>query len=154
MRQLEDTQQVQSFFMMDENFLLHRKRALRLLELMREHDKAWALYVFSSANVLRSYTIEQLMALGVSWVWMGLEGEDSQYSKLHGIDTQALIRRLRAHGIRVLGSSIIGLENHTPENIDDVIDYAVATTRISTSSCSTRRYRARRCTRNSRPRGS
>ena len=78
---------------MDENFLLHRRRALRLLELMEQHDKAWALYVFSSANVLRSYTIDQLVSLGISWVWMGLEGKDSQYTKLHGIDTFALVRR-------------------------------------------------------------
>ena len=32
---------------------------------------------------------------------------------------------LQSHGIRVLGSSIIGIEEHTPENIDEVIDYAV-----------------------------
>ncbi|MDP6153644.1 MAG: cobalamin-dependent protein [Phycisphaeraceae bacterium] len=125
MCQLEKTMRVQSFFMMDENFLLHRRRALRLLELMEEHDKAWALYVFSSANVLRTYTIEQLVGLGISWIWMGLEGQNSQYSKLHGVDARALVRQLQAHGIRVLGSSIIGLEDHCPENIDDVIDYAV-----------------------------
>ena len=35
MCQLERDMQVSSFFVMDENFLLHRKRALRLLELMR-----------------------------------------------------------------------------------------------------------------------
>ena len=92
---------------------------------MEQHDKSWTLYVFSSANVLRSYTIDQLVALGISWVWMGLEGEDSQYAKLHGIDTFALVRELQSHGIRVLGSTIIGLEDHTPENIDEVIDYAV-----------------------------
>ena len=126
MCQMEKAMKVSSFFMMDENFLFHRKRALRLLELMKQHDKSWALYVFSSANVLRSYTIEQLVALGISWVWMGLEGEGSQYTKLHGIDTRALVRRLQSHGIRVLGSSIIGLENHTPENIDAAIDYAVS----------------------------
>ena len=125
MCQLEEAMDVQSFFMMDENFLLHRKRALRLLELMEEHDKAWALYVFSSANVLRTYSIEQLVALGISWVWMGLEGPDADYSKLRGVDTQAIVQRLQAHGIRVLGSSIIGLEDHRPENIDEVIDHAV-----------------------------
>ena len=125
MCQLEEEMQVQSFFIMDENFMLHRKRALRLLELMELHDKAWALYVFSSANVLRSYTFEQLVGLGISWVWMGLEGQDSQYSKLDGIDTRKLVGDLQSHGIRVLGSSIIGLEEHTPENIDEVIDYAV-----------------------------
>ncbi len=124
MCQLERELKVQTFFVMDENFLLHRKRALRLLELMEEHDKAWALYVFSSANVLRSYTIEQLVGLGIAWVWMGIEGQDSQYTKLDGIDTFELIRELQSHGIRVLGSTIIGLENHTPQNIDEVIDHA------------------------------
>ena len=117
---------VKSFFVMDENFLIHRKRALRLLELMGEHDKSWALYVFSSANVLRSYTIEQLVGLGIFWVWMGLEGKDSQYAKLNGADTRDLVRTLQSHGIRVLGSTIIGLEEHTPENIDAAIDYAVS----------------------------
>lgn len=123
---LERDMRVRSFFVADENFLLHRKRALRLLELMEANDKAWSLYLFASANVLRSYTIDQLVRLGVSWVWMGLEGKNSQYAKLSGSDTLALVRELQSHGVRVLGSSIIGLEEHTPENIDDAIDYAVA----------------------------
>ncbi|MCE5303169.1 MAG: cobalamin-dependent protein, partial [Planctomycetaceae bacterium] len=82
MQQMESEMGVRSFFMMDENFLLQRKRALRLLELMEEHNKPWSLYVFTSANVLRSYTIDQLVRLGVSWVWMGIEGCNSQYCKL------------------------------------------------------------------------
>ena len=117
---------VRSFFVMDENFLLHRKRALRLLELIEEHGKSWSLYVFSSAHVVQSYHIEQLVRLGISWVWMGLEGKNSRYAKLQGIDTRALVRTLQAHGIRVLGSSIIGLEEHTPDNIDEVIEHAVS----------------------------
>jgi hypothetical protein len=124
MCQLERELGAKSFFCMDENFLLHRKRALRLLELMEKNDKAWALYVFSSANVLRSYTIDQLVRLGVSWVWMGIEGCNSQYVKLQGIDTFELVRELQSHGIRVLGSTIIGLEEHTPENIDEAIEHA------------------------------
>ena len=123
---LERDLKVNAFFVMDENFLLHRKRALRLLERMQEHDKAWSLYVFSSANVLKSYTIEQLVSLGISWVWMGLEGKQSQYAKLSGANTRQLVKTLQAHGIRVLGSSIIGLEDHTPDNLDDAIDYAVS----------------------------
>ena len=123
---LERDMKVQSFFVMDENFLLHKPRALRLLELMQEHHKPWALYVFSSANVLRSYTMEQLVGLGISWVWMGLEGKGSQYTKLSGADTRDLVRTLQSHGVRVLGSSIIGLEEHTLDNIDEAIDYAVS----------------------------
>ena len=122
---LESNLHVKSFFIMDENFLLNQKRALRLLNLMEEHGKAWSLRVFSSVNALRRYTMEQLVALGVDWVWLGLEGKDSQYDKLAGTDTMGLVRSLQSHGIHVLGSSIIGIEEHSPENIDEVIEHAV-----------------------------
>ncbi len=125
MCQLEKLRGTQSFFIMDENFLLYRKRALRLLELMEEHDKSWILYVFSSASAICSYTVKQLVSLGISWIWMGLECENSQYKKLHDIDTRKLVRELQSHGIRVLGSTIIGLEHHTPENMEKAIEYAV-----------------------------
>jgi len=125
MCELEAAMKVRAFFVMDENFLLYRDRVLRLLELMEEHEKSWAFYIFSSANALRKYTIEQLVALGVSWVWMGLEGDHANYAKLRGTDTRKLVRELQSHGIRVLGSTIIGLEDHTPDNIDDAIEYAV-----------------------------
>ena len=124
MCQMEEQMHIRSFFVMDENFLFHRKRALRLMELMERNHKSWSLYVFSSAKVLCSYDIEQLVRLGISWVWMGIEGENSQYTKLKGVDTFELVRQLQSHGIRVLGSTIIGLENHSPENIDEVLDYA------------------------------
>jgi radical SAM superfamily enzyme YgiQ (UPF0313 family) len=126
MRGLEAGLRTRSFFVMDENFLLHRKRALRLLELMRAHGKAWALYVFSSANALARYTDDELVGLGISWVWLGLEGEASAYAKLRGTDTRALVDRLQGLGIRVLGSSIIGLAEHGPDNLDSAIEHAVA----------------------------
>lgn len=126
MCQIEEKLSVQSFFILDENFLLHQKRALRLLDLMKDHAKSWSLYVFSSAHALTQYTMEQLVELGIAWVWIGLEGENATYRKLENIDTRSLVRKLQSHGIRVLGSSIIGLETHTPENIDQVIEYAVS----------------------------
>ena len=69
--------------------------------------------------------MEQLTGLGISFVWMGLEGEESAYDKLKGVDTLALVQQLQAHGIRVLGSSILGLEEHRPEGMDAIIEYAV-----------------------------
>jgi len=111
---------------MDENFLLYRKRAIELLQRMKEHDKSWALYVFASANAIRKYTMEELVELGIAWIWMGLESPHASYTKLKGTDTHQLTRELRLNGIKVLGSSIVGLEHHTPQNIREEIDYAVA----------------------------
>ena len=122
---IEQKLKVRSFFVLDENFLLHRKRALRLLELMEANGKSWAMSVFSSARVLKSYTMDQLLGLGIGFVWMGLEGEESAYDKLKGVDTLGLVQLLQANGIRVLGSTILGLEDHRPENMEAIIDYAV-----------------------------
>ena len=123
---IEAELKVQSFFVMDENFLLHRTRALRLLELMKAAGKSWELSVFASANAIRKYTMLELVELGVSWVWMGLESPRSNYSKLEGKDVRQLTRELREHGIRVQGSTIVGLEHHTPDNIADEIEAAVS----------------------------
>jgi radical SAM superfamily enzyme YgiQ (UPF0313 family) len=125
MSHMEASMKVQTFFVMDENFLLHRERAMQLLHRMKEAGKSWGLAVFASANAIRKYTTQELVELGISWLWMGLESPRSNYTKLQGSDTRQLIRELREHGIRVQGSTIIGLEHHTPENIAQEIDYAV-----------------------------
>jgi radical SAM superfamily enzyme YgiQ (UPF0313 family) len=126
MADMESRLGVKSFFMMDENFLLHKRRALELLACMKAKGKAWSLYVFSSANAIGQYSMRELVELGVSWVWMGLESPRSSYLKLQGADTLELTRELRRHGIKLLGSTIIGLEHHTPENIGEEIEHAVA----------------------------
>ena len=125
MCQAEASLGVQTFFVMDENFLLHRERAMQLLARMKAGKKAWGMAVFASANAIRKYKVEELVELGVNWIWMGLESPHSNYSKLRGTDSRELTRTLREHGIRVQGSTIIGLEHHTPDNIREEIEYAV-----------------------------
>lgn len=126
MCEMESALKVRSFFMMDENFLLQRKRAMELLDCMKAAGKAWALYVFSSANAISKYRMRELVELGISWIWMGLESAHSAYAKLKGRDTRALTAELREHGIKLLGSTIVGLEHHTPENIEDEIEHAIS----------------------------
>jgi len=126
MCRMERELKVQSFFVMDENFLLHRERAMRLLERMKAAKKSWTMSVFASANAIRKYSMQELVELGVSWLWMGLESPRSSYSKLNGTDTRELTRELREHGIRVQGSTIIGLEHHTPDNIVGEIEHAIS----------------------------
>ena len=126
MCRIEAELEVHSFFVMDENFLLHRTRAMRLLELMKQNGKSWELSVFASANAIRKYTMLELVELGVSWVWMGLESPKAGYTKLQGNDVRQLTHELREHGIRVQGSTIVGLEHHTPDNIVEEIEAAIA----------------------------
>ncbi|RPJ77767.1 MAG: radical SAM protein, partial [Acidobacteria bacterium] len=117
---------VSSFFIMDENFLLQRRRAMELLSRMKANHKPWSFYVFSSANAISKYTMRELVELGIAGIWLGLESPRSAYGKLKGTDTRRLTAELQRHGIRILGSSIVGLEHHTPENIVGEIEHAVA----------------------------
>ncbi len=126
MCEAEAALKARSFFIMDENFLLYRKRALELLDRMKSANKTWALYVFASANAIRQYEMEELVGLGISWIWMGLESPHATYAKLDGSDTLTLARELHSHGIKLLGSTIIGLEHHTPDNIEGEIEHAVS----------------------------
>jgi radical SAM superfamily enzyme YgiQ (UPF0313 family) len=126
MDHMESKLGARSFFMMDENFLLHKRRAMELLGFMKAESKPWSLYVFSSANAIGQYSMRELVELGVSWVWMGLESEHSAYDKLKGTDSMRLTRELHENGIKVLGSTIVGLEHHTPENIREEIEHAIA----------------------------
>lgn len=126
MEEAEASRHVKSFFVMDENFLLQKRRAMELLACMKAAGKSWSLHIFSSANAIRKYSCEELVELGISSIWLGLESPHSAYAKLDGADTQKMSRELREHGIVLLGSTIIGLEHHTPENIAEEIEYAVA----------------------------
>jgi radical SAM superfamily enzyme YgiQ (UPF0313 family) len=126
MCEIESELKVHSFFVMDENFLLHRTRAMRLLERMKQASKSWELSVFASANAIQKYSMQELAELGISWVWMGLESPKSGYNKIQGTDIGQLTRELREHGIRVQGSTIIGLEHHTLDNITEDIESAVS----------------------------
>ena len=126
MEEAEASRNVRSFFIMDENFLLQRRRAMDLLALMRASGKSWTFNIFSSANAIRMYSYKELVELGISSIWLGLESAGSGYSKLDGADTLRLTRELREHGIVLLGSTILGLEHHTPENILEEIEHAVS----------------------------
>ena len=126
MEDAETSRNVRSFFIMDENFLLQRRRAMDLLALMRAAGKSWTFNIFSSVNAIQKYSYEELVQLGVSSIWLGLESAQSGYAKLDGADTLRLTRELREHGIVLLGSTILGLEHHTPDNILDDIERAVS----------------------------
>ncbi len=115
------------FFVMDENFLKERTRAMDLLGEMEAHGRFFDFSIFSSAEAVRAFGVENLARLGVKFLWMGIEcqSQTENFEKNRGLDPKPLIRDLRDHGISVLASGILCMEHHTPENIQTDIDYLV-----------------------------
>ena len=97
---------------MDENFLKRAERAKELLYLMEKHNKLYRFGIFSSAETINALGVEFLARLGVSFLWLGVESKQEVYEKNCGIDLKSMVRELRDHGISVLASGILFLEQH------------------------------------------
>jgi hypothetical protein len=115
------------FFVMDENFLKDRTRAMELLQEMEAHKRYFDFSIFSSAEAIQAFGVENLARLGVKFLWMGVETKNQaeNFEKNRGLDPKQLIRQLRDHGISVLASGILCMEHHTPDNIQIDIDHLV-----------------------------
>lgn len=113
------------FFVMDENFLKSRTRAEELVEEMEKHGKSYRFSIFSSAETIREVGVDFLRRLGVTFLWVGMEGRHSGYEKNDGVNFRELIAELRNAGIVVLGSVILFTEQHDKETIHEEIDFAI-----------------------------
>jgi radical SAM superfamily enzyme YgiQ (UPF0313 family) len=114
-------------FVMSENFSLDAKRALHLLRLMEQQRKPYSYGVFSSADALLRLGIENIVKLGYCFVWIGLEeSTGGGYEKMEGVRLRTLIADLQAHGVEVLGSTILGFPHQSPADIDDEIEHALS----------------------------
>jgi haloalkane dehalogenase len=122
---VEEETGFREFFVMDENFLKRPERARELLRLMEKHNKLYRFGIFSSAETLANLGPEFLARLGVYFLWLGVESKQEVYEKNKGVDLRSLIAGLRSHGISVLASGILFLEQHDEKTIWDDIRYLV-----------------------------
>jgi len=117
---------IDEFQVLDENFLVQRQRATRLADRCQQAGRHFEFFTFASVNSLAEYSADELVRVGVSAVWIGLEGKKAGYDKLHGEKLNGLVRRLRHHGILVCGSMIIGFDYQTPEvirqELEEILD--------------------------------
>lgn len=111
------------FFVMDENFLKNKGRAMELLDLMKKHNKMYYFGLFSSAETIMDFGIENVFELGVGFLWLGVESYLENYQKNKGINMPKLFSDLRNHGVSILASNILFQEHHTKENIWKEVEY-------------------------------
>jgi haloalkane dehalogenase len=115
-----------SLVVLDEDFLLDRRRAREFRELVLADGRALSMFVFASIRALSRLHVEELVEMGVDGVWIGYEGTRSGYAKQEGRDPQELFAELRAHGITILASMIVGLPYQDEEIVAAELDGLLA----------------------------
>ncbi|MBM3975881.1 MAG: hypothetical protein FJ299_02685 [Planctomycetes bacterium] len=94
---------------LDEDFLLNRRRALEFRDRVVHQGRPLSIFAFASIKAISQYAIEDLCEMGIDGLWIGYEGARSGLAKQEGRDLVELFADLRAHGISVLASMIVGL---------------------------------------------
>ncbi|MBL8841358.1 MAG: hypothetical protein JNL90_07500 [Planctomycetes bacterium] len=108
-----------SLLIIDEDFLLNRRRALEFRDCVVRSGKALSIFVFSSIRALSQYAVEELLEMGIDGLWIGYEGKRSGYAKQAGRPVDLLFRELRGNGITILASAIVGFPYQTPAVIEE-----------------------------------
>jgi haloalkane dehalogenase len=115
-----------SLVVLDEDFLLNRKRAMEFRELVLAAGRPLSIFAFASIKALSQYTIEELVEMGIDGLWIGYEGTRSGYSKQQGRAPEELFAELRAHGISILASMIVGLPYQDETIVQQELDGLLA----------------------------
>lgn len=115
-----------SIVILDEDFLLNKRRALEFRDCVREGGKPLSIFVFASVRAISQFTVTQILEMGIDGLWIGYEGTRSGFAKQSGRPVDELFKELRAQGISVLASMIVGLPYQTPQIIDEELSGLLA----------------------------
>lgn len=119
----------------DEDYLIDKPYVMRVGELMQKENLIGLINYncFASIRSISQFTTEELVLAGIASAWIGVESKFEQqavnvhnFYKRCGKDAAQVISELHRWGITIVGSCILGLDFHTPENIEEDMDYFVS----------------------------
>lgn len=126
MATVHDRMGIQYFYLYEEDMCLYKKNMLEwggLIREDRERNLSWT--CFSTIKSLTSWDLEELVSMGFSHVWIGVESINSPFTKSVGRDTLDLFRELQRYGVTTTGSMIFGMDHHKPDNLREELDHLV-----------------------------
>jgi hypothetical protein len=115
-----------SMVVLDEDFLVNKKRALEFRDCVLQGGRPLSMFVFSSVRAISQYTVEEILEMGIDGFWIGYEGTRSGFAKQSGRPVDELFLELREHGIGILASMIVGFPYQTPAIIEEELDGLMA----------------------------
>jgi haloalkane dehalogenase len=110
------------FLIIDEDFLLNKRRAMAYRECVMRGGRSLSTFAFASVKAISQYTTEQILEMGIDGLWIGYEGTRSGYAKQQGRPIEEILTELREHGITALTSMIVGFDYQTEEVVAQELD--------------------------------
>jgi radical SAM superfamily enzyme YgiQ (UPF0313 family) len=108
-----------AILIIDEDFLLNRKRAMEFRDCVQKGGVPLGIFVFASIRALTQFTVTEILEMGIDGMWIGYEGTRSNFAKQQGRPAAEIFREFRDHGISILASMIVGFPYQTPAIIEE-----------------------------------
>ena len=115
-------------FVADQTFGVRRDRALELCAAFRERDLSWT--AFTRPDLADDELLYAMRAAGCHTLIMGVESaDDAVLDACHkGYATDAVreaFERAHAHGLRTVGTFVVGLPDETAGSLERTLDFAL-----------------------------
>ena len=110
------------FVILDEDFLLNKKRAMEFRDCMMKGGRTVSIFDFSSIKAISQYSVEEILEMGIDGFWIGYEGTRSNYAKQQGRPIEEIFTEFREHGITILTSMIVGFDYQNQEVVAKELD--------------------------------
>lgn len=122
---IHDRTGISYFYIYEEDMCLYKKSLDAWGGAIRDDpDRTLFWHCFSTVKSLTSWDLEELVAMGLTHVWIGIESVNSPFSKSVGRDNLSLFNDLHSLGITTSGSIMFGQDHQTPESLHDELDHA------------------------------
>jgi hypothetical protein len=108
-----------SIIILDEDFLLNRKRAMEFRDCVVRGGTPLSVFAFASIRAISQYEVTEILEMGIDGLWIGYEGTRSGYAKQSGRPVEEVFRELRENGVKILASMILGFPYQTPAIIEE-----------------------------------
>lgn len=114
----------------DEMFVLHRHHVIGLCDKIIERGYNLNIWAYARIDTIQDDFLGKLKAAGFNWLALGIEAANSKVrdgtlKKLDDQDIVDTVRKIRDHGINVIGNYIFGLPDETEKSMQETLNLAL-----------------------------
>lgn len=115
----------------DEMFVLHEHHVMKLCDLIIERGYRFNFWAYARVDTIKEKFLEKLKRAGFNWLCLGIESGSKHVrdgvskGRFKEDDIRAVVNRIKAAGIYIIGNYIFGLPDDDYESMQSTLDIAL-----------------------------